>query len=326
MFTIGFEVENFRWIDMDDNTFSEYREILQGYGFYNFHWDGSGPYEFASPPWPVFSRHPNPYALIVGILFEFSESEMVEENEYGETRTAGCHCHVAYQKQPRNYEKLYKYLREYLPIFQWMMSLSFEVSNDLLRPLWTDKRRREYWAGEPPETMPSGREYYAVTPNPADSMKPFTLEVRMCETWPLKCILALRYLLAGFLADVKIEHSVWYYDDDIPKDVVVKYIEAVEARAPERIPEWARRMMRKLLKHGDVINTEDAIAREYLSKDEVYASLREVGVIRETLKMVPVGQRRIAKLTALVYSATRVHEMDRRICKYVPEFCEALGF
>ena len=66
-------------------------------------WDGSGPYEFASPPWPVFCRHPNPYALIVGILFEFSESEMVEENEYGETRTAGCHCHVAYESGNGNY-------------------------------------------------------------------------------------------------------------------------------------------------------------------------------------------------------------------------------
>ena len=78
--------------------------------------------ETASPPYPLFSRLPNPYAVTMGVIFLFDENEMLDGDDYDDPATCGNHVHVS---RPGDgwVRPLFRYMAAMLPLFQPFFSL-----------------------------------------------------------------------------------------------------------------------------------------------------------------------------------------------------------
>ena len=171
MVTVGFEIERF---DFPTNL----EKILKRTGlFYDFHQDGSGPYECSSEPFPLNAEKPPEQLILPTIYWVWSLRSMQEDN-----RSASTHYHIYISAFDDNEIETIVY--DILPSLAMFFAagLGRTVDNSI-RIQFT--RNREYWAGFNYDL--ENRSYYMVTYNPDHLEKPATWEFRLCETSPLLC-------------------------------------------------------------------------------------------------------------------------------------------
>jgi len=232
MVTYGVEHESWDWELVDEVA------SLTGW---SVHEDHSGPEELETPPFPVYSPYP---AILVSFLYPRWDADLIYNEDGNET--AGQHVHVS----GVSLRRAYRVSRRLLPLLQYLFAAEYYIESGYVEVVFTSRRR--YWARPPPPEMPNERMYYAVTFNPAEESKPDTLEYRICETMPLKCIAAVQVIVAS-LRDQALRETLetladgleLYEDTRIPLERLERMARLVEASVS---PRWVGRLVRLSVK------------------------------------------------------------------------------
>ena len=283
-YTTGFEVETFH------GSVSEIAEALYPAGFGGLHQDGSGPMEFNSPVFSLFSERMPKVDILIATAIDYRDADVMLNEDYNDWedeyyyQTASTHHHLARADYTncRQYFDLYKYLTTYLPIIQPFLAFKIRRNSNKIILEWTNEDERRRWANEP-YIPPSeydwkgycnGRFYWAVTPNPPGSNKPFTLEVRMCETAPHICQAGLIYLIVAYHKGI-IPPTIDYYED-VDVAFLKKFIIVVEALGGTVIPEWAKKIARSVIKAKRPLTVRALIKQGVVSPSEVREAFRPI--------------------------------------------------
>jgi hypothetical protein len=236
-FTFGFEIET--WADIN-----RYSAFLRRLGFSEIYVDGSGPWETYSPPMRMF-RDVAPALLYPSLLIDYRKRWVIERRDGG---TASTHHHIAHRAWSDHLagaEELFSYLSNHINLMAPFFSRRARKEGDRLVPGFTRERRR--WADSPGCFEPSSRYYWSVTPNPSSAHKPFTLEIRLCETAPIVCSAALHALVAGFIGGVYMSHY-GSYETPVPVRAIESYVSKVDSRVP--LPDWVHKVFQATIENG----------------------------------------------------------------------------
>lgn len=269
-YTFGFEIETFRNI-------TRYETYLRRLGFSEVYEDPSGPWETQSPPMTMFSERPPLPVIYPSLLLDYRRRSIVERDE----GSAGTHHHVTREgwRLDRDLEEIFSlmtYIGSHLPLMQFLMARRARIEGDRIRIQYTYERMR--WAQAPVMTIDTGRPYWAVTFNPAGDNKPDTLEIRLCETAPVSCTVALHILVAGYEASIFAKRIPVYYASPIPLKTIRSYVDAVLDARPKP-PEWARRYIESFYEnHKRPVTIVALLRNKVISREEVEELMRRLRV------------------------------------------------
>ena len=270
VYTFGFEIETFRNI-------TRYETYLRRLGFSEVYEDPSGPWETQSPPMRMFSERPPLPVIYPSLLLDYRRRSTVEDDD----SSAGTHHHVARDgwRLDRDIEEIFSlmmYIGSHLPLLQFLMARWARIENNRVRVRYTYERRR--WADAPVMTIDTGRPYWAVTFNPAGSHKPDTLEIRLCETAPISCTVALHILVAGYEASIFAKKIPVYYASPVPLRTIQSYVDTVLDSRP-RPPTWARRYVESFYEnHKRPVTITALLRRKIIERHDVEELMRRLRI------------------------------------------------
>jgi hypothetical protein len=243
---VGHEFET--WLDIES--------LASLIGYTDFHEDGSGPWEMRSVP----ADHKLPWPIVLAGVYEFSYS-FIYNDEYDET--AGQHIHISLRSR-RELVEFGRFAHQHLPLLQHLFSVNTAITSEGVYAEFS--YRRDYWARDCYNDNYEERHYCAVTLNAEEEHKPLTLEFRLCETWPLKCVAGVVILYAMFKENLYIKHTYELYDESKP----IKYMPILTNL---NVPAWVKEIY-KLSFKTEIQSLED-LPRKHVFKKLLLNSLEK---------------------------------------------------